>query len=66
MSDDLELLPDREREHARSRDRKVRGPKVVVDNPGMKKLSVQLGQKRRQAAAARARSRVGARRRTAR
>ena len=39
MSDDLELLPDREREHVRSRDRKVRGPNVVVDNPGLKKLA---------------------------
>ena len=43
------MLPSRERARVRSRDRKVRGPKVVVDNPGLKKLTLELAQKRRQA-----------------
>jgi hypothetical protein len=49
MSEDLEMLPPRERARVRSRDRKVRGPKVVVDNPGLKKLTLELAEKRRQA-----------------
>jgi hypothetical protein len=49
VSEDLEMLPSRERARVRSRDRKVRGPKVVVDNPGLKKLTLELAEKRRQA-----------------
>jgi hypothetical protein len=49
VSEDLEMLPPRERARARSRDRKIRGPKVVVDNAGLKKLTLELAQKRRQA-----------------
>jgi hypothetical protein len=48
VTDDLgDQLSDRERARIRSRDRKVRGPRVVVDNPGLKKLTVELARKRR-------------------
>jgi hypothetical protein len=47
MSDDTDLLPDRERARVRSRDRKVRGPRVVVDNRGLKILTLHLAEKRR-------------------
>ena len=47
MSEDLEMLPERERSRVRSRDRKVRGPKVIVDNAGLKKIQLQLAQRRR-------------------
>lgn len=33
----------------KARDRKIRGPKVVADNPGLKKLQLQLGLRRRAA-----------------
>ncbi len=49
VSDGSDLLPDRERARVRSRDRKVRGPRVVVDNPGLKKLAVHLAEKARKA-----------------
>jgi hypothetical protein len=52
MSDDSDLLPDRERARVRSRDRKVRGPRVVVDNPGLRILTLHLAEKRRRASAA--------------
>jgi hypothetical protein len=54
MSEDADLLPARERARVRSRDRKVRGPRVIVDNPGLKKLTVQLAN--RQAARRRRRA----------
>lgn len=47
MSDDAELLPSRERARIRGRDRKIRGPRVIVDNPGLKKLVVDLANRRR-------------------
>ena len=50
MAEDLELLPEPERARARARDRKVRGPKVVQDNAGLKKLALHLAEKRRRAA----------------
>jgi len=43
------MLPPRERARVRSRDRKIRGPKVVVDNAGLKKLTLELAHKRRAA-----------------
>jgi hypothetical protein len=49
MNEDMELLPERERSRARSRDRKLRGPKVVTVNPGMRKLQLQLALRRRAA-----------------
>ncbi len=42
MNDDVERLPERERARVKARDRKVRGPKVIVDNAGLKKLRLQL------------------------
>ena len=49
MSEELDSLSPRESARTRSRDRKVRGPRVVVDNAGLKTLTLQLAQKRRQA-----------------
>ena len=47
MAGDEDQLPPRERSRVKARDRKVRGPKVVVDNPGLKKLTLELAEKRR-------------------
>jgi len=47
VSDDLDRLSPREDAHARARDKKVRGPKVVSVNPGLKKLAQHLADKRR-------------------
>jgi hypothetical protein len=47
MSEDTDLLPDRERARVQSRDRKVRGPKVIVDNPGLRQLALHLAARRR-------------------
>ena len=47
MSDELDRLSPREDAHARARDKKVRGPKVVSVNPGLKKLAQHLADKRR-------------------
>ena len=46
VSEDEDLLPARERARVKSRDRKTRGPKVVVDNPGLKKLALYLARRR--------------------
>lgn len=48
MSDDLDRLTPRESAHAKARDKKVRGPKLVSVNPGLKKLAQHLADKRRQ------------------
>jgi len=53
VSDDTDLLPARERARVRSRDRKVRGPRMVVDNPGLRTLALFLAEKRRAARARR-------------
>jgi hypothetical protein len=47
LSDDLERVSPRESAHAKARDKKVRGPKVVSVNPGLKKLALHLADKRR-------------------
>jgi hypothetical protein len=47
MSEDIDMLPERERARTVSRDRKIRGPKVIEDNPGLKKLQLQLALRRR-------------------
>ena len=49
MSEDVELLPDSEKARVKARDRKVRGPKVVVDNAGLRKVQMQLAERRRAA-----------------
>jgi hypothetical protein len=47
MSDDLERVAPRESAHVKSRDKKVRGPKVVAVNPGLRKLALHLAEKRK-------------------
>jgi len=47
VSEDLDPLSPSERARARSRDKKVRGPKVISVNPGLKKLAQHLADKRR-------------------
>jgi hypothetical protein len=47
MSDELDNVSPREGAHAKARDKKVRGPKVVSVNPGLKKLAQHLADKRR-------------------
>lgn len=46
-NEDIEMLPERERSRVIARDKKVRGPRVVEDNPGLKKLQLQLALRRR-------------------
>jgi hypothetical protein len=50
VTDDLERISPREGAHAKARDRKVRGPKVVAVNPGLKKLAQHLAEKRKKRA----------------
>ena len=47
VSEDLERVSPREEAHVKARDKKVRGPKVVSVNPGLKKLAQLLADKRR-------------------
>ena len=47
MSEDVELLPEPEKARIKARDRKVRGPRVVVDNAGLRKVQMQLAERRR-------------------
>ena len=46
MSEDLDRISPREGAHAKARDRKIRGPKVVSVNPGLRKLAHHLADKR--------------------
>ncbi|HEY1421025.1 MAG TPA: hypothetical protein VGG90_09995 [Candidatus Dormibacteraeota bacterium] len=46
MAEDLDRVSPREIAHAKARDRKVRGPKVVAVNPGLKKLAQHISEKR--------------------
>jgi hypothetical protein len=48
MSEDVEALPPAQRARVKARDRKVRGPKVVVDNVSLKKTALQRAQKARE------------------
>lgn len=48
VSEDLDSLPERERARVRARDRKVRGPKVVVDNAGLRKTALERARKLRE------------------
>jgi hypothetical protein len=52
VNDDLDRIEPRESAHAKARDKKVRGPKVVAVNPGLKKLAQHLADKRRKKAKA--------------
>lgn len=47
VSDDLDRVAPRESAHAKARDKKIRGPKVVSVNPGLKKLAQHLAEKRK-------------------
>ena len=47
MSDELDRVSPRESARTKGRDKKVRGPKVVSVNPGLKKLALHLADKRR-------------------
>lgn len=47
MTEELDHVSPRESAHAKARDKKVRGPKVVSVNPGLKKLAQHLADKRR-------------------
>ncbi len=57
MAGDEELLPERERARVLARDRKVRGPRLVVDNAGLKKLTLDLARRDRERAREQARAR---------
>jgi hypothetical protein len=46
VSDELERVAPRESARTRARDKKIRGPKVVSVNPGLKKLAEHLAEKR--------------------
>jgi hypothetical protein len=46
VSDELERVAPRESARTKARDKKIRGPKVVSDNPGLKKLAQHLADKR--------------------
>jgi methylated-DNA-protein-cysteine methyltransferase related protein len=46
VSDELDRISPREGAHAKARDKKVRGPKVVSVNPGLRKLAHHLAEKR--------------------
>ena len=46
-NDELDRVAPQEAARTRARDRKVRGPKVVSVNPGLKKLAQHLADKRR-------------------
>ena len=52
MTDDLDRVAPRESAHTKARDKKVRGPKVVAVNPGLKKLAQHRADKRRKKAKA--------------
>jgi hypothetical protein len=49
VADDLDSVAARESAHVKARDRKLRGPKVVSVNPGLKKLAQHLADKRKKA-----------------
>jgi hypothetical protein len=48
MSDELDRVAPRESARTKARDKKIRGPKVVSVNPGLKKLAQHIAERRRQ------------------
>jgi hypothetical protein len=48
MSDELDRVAPRESSRNKARDKKIRGPKVVSVNPGLKKLAQHIAERRRQ------------------
>jgi hypothetical protein len=47
MTDELDRIEPRESAHVKARDKKVRGPKVIAVNPGLKKLALHMAGKRK-------------------
>ena len=47
MSDELDQVAPRESARNKARDKKIRGPKVVSVNPGLKKLAEHIAERRR-------------------
>jgi hypothetical protein len=47
MTDELDRIEPRESAHVKARDKKVRGPKVIAVNPGLKKLAIHIADKRK-------------------
>jgi len=47
VSDELERVSPSESAHVKARDKKVRGPKVIAVNPGLKKLAQHLADRSR-------------------
>ena len=45
MSDELDRVAPRESARNKARDKKVRGPKVVTVNPGLRKLAQHIADK---------------------
>ena len=46
VSDELDRISPTESARVKARDKKVRGPKVIAVNPGLKKLAQHLADKR--------------------
>jgi hypothetical protein len=46
VSDELDRVSPSESAHVKARDKKIRGPKVIAVNPGLKKLAEHLADKR--------------------
>jgi hypothetical protein len=46
VSDELDRVSPTESARTKARDRKIRGPKVIAVNPGLKKLAQHLADKR--------------------
>jgi hypothetical protein len=46
VSDELDRIAPRESARNKARDKKIRGPKVISVNPGLKKLAEHLADKR--------------------
>jgi len=53
VSEELDRVSPKESAHVKARDKKVRGPKVVAVNPGLKKLALHLAEKRKKKGSAR-------------
>jgi hypothetical protein len=47
VSDELDRISPRESARTKARDKKVRGPKVIAVNPGLRKLAQHLADKSR-------------------
>jgi hypothetical protein len=45
MNDELDRVSPRESARVKARDKKIRGPKVVSVNPGLKKLAQHIAEK---------------------